>query len=157
MAAGECYRLVTIAATPHRPNRVNYVLRRQPASWRGDSLTCGQSSLPIDDCLAGLEDRGTTRAMDSAVYAASAHQRGVGGIHDGVAGFARDVARTGDDEATLRRQKDSERMRSISHSEVHSARNAGAENGEASRGVSGVTPGDAKFSRTTRMRSYLLV
>jgi hypothetical protein len=56
--------------------------------------------------------------MDSAVNAATAHEGKVRGIHDGIAIFARDVARSGDYEETRRRQRDTERMRSISHGRV---------------------------------------
>ena len=89
------------AAAPDWPDGVNDVLRRQSTCGSSNGLACRKPSLARDDRLAGFENRRAPGAMDGAVHAATAHQGRVRGIHDGVAGFAGDVARTRDDEQAV--------------------------------------------------------
>ena len=101
MATGQGFFFALLAAAPNRPDGVNHVPGSQSPSRSGDCLACGQSPLTGDDGLAGFQNRRTTGAMDGAVDTASAHEGGVRSVHDGVAGFARDVARTLDDEQAV--------------------------------------------------------
>jgi hypothetical protein len=71
--------------------------------------------LPLDDYLAGFQDGWPSSPMNRAVDAASAHQRRVGGVHDGIAGFASNIARAGYRKPSLRSQKHTERLAGNSH------------------------------------------
>src|SRR5271165_83134 len=101
MATGQCFRLVTTAAAPDGADGVDNVFRSETTTRSGNGFARRKASLTLDDRLAGFEDGGTSGAMDSSVYAASAHQRGVGRVNDGVAGFTSDIAGAGDHERPL--------------------------------------------------------
>src|ERR1035438_5422242 len=108
MATGQGFRFALLAAAPNWTDGVNNILRRQAARGSGDGLASRQAPLTRDDGFAGFEDRWPSCAMDSAVNAATTHEGRVRGIHDGIAGFAGDVALSGDDQRTLRRERDTE-------------------------------------------------
>src|SRR5271165_6455577 len=101
MATGQCFRLVTTAAAPDGADSVNYVLRSETTTRSGNGFARRKASLTLDDRLAGFEDGGTSGAMDSSVYAASAHERGVGSVNDDVAGRASVIEGEGHHERPL--------------------------------------------------------
>ena len=98
MAAGKDLGLAMTAARPDRPNRMNDVARRQTACGRGYSLSLRKRSLLGDDLAAMLDDLRPASGVYGAVNAATAHQRRIRGVHNGVNLLACDVGRTGDDE-----------------------------------------------------------
>ncbi len=101
MTTGQCFRLVTISTAPHGTNRVNDIFRGQAASRSSYSFSRLQPALPLDNDLAGFQNGGPSHAMNSAVHAASAHQRGIRCIHDCVTGFTRNVAGSLYDQQTV--------------------------------------------------------
>src|SRR5271165_610073 len=117
MATGQCFRLVTTAAAPDGADGVDNVFRSETTTRSGNGFARRKASLTLDDRLAGFEDGGTSGAMDSSVYAASAHQRRVSGVDDGVTGFASNIAGTGDHERALRgeREEDAQELGGIRH------------------------------------------
>ncbi len=101
MAAGQGFRFSLPAAAPNRADGVNDILGGQSASRGSDSLAGGKASLLRDDGFAGIKNRWASCAMDSAIDAATAHEGGVRGVHDGVASFTGDVARSFYDEEAV--------------------------------------------------------
>jgi hypothetical protein len=101
VAARECLGFVLKPTAPDRTYGVDDVFRGQVSRWGGDCAAGRQTPLAGDDLSAGLQNRGTSGAMDGAVNAASAEEGRVSGIHDGVASDARDVARTLYDEQAV--------------------------------------------------------
>ena len=74
------------------------VARRQSACCRSHGLPLGKRPLLRDNPAAMLLDLRSASGVDRAVNAATAHQRRIGGVHDGIDLFARDVGWTGDDQ-----------------------------------------------------------
>ena len=87
IAGGEQRILVRSAALPHRADRVDDVLRRQPVAARD----LRRAGLAAAERAAFGEQLRPGRAMDRAVDAAAAEQRAVRGVHDRVDGERRDV------------------------------------------------------------------
>ena len=106
MATSQCFGLIVPTAAPHRAHRVDNIFRGETASGSSYSPARRQPALLPDDNLASFEDIGTSCAMDRAVHAASTHKRGVGGVHDGITGFKRNIARATDDKRTFRHDSD---------------------------------------------------
>ncbi|CAM2148074.1 hypothetical protein PT2222_10387 [Paraburkholderia tropica] len=75
------------AAVPDRTNGVNHVFCGKPVAG-GEFGVAGRTAVQR---LALAQQAGAGRAMDRAVHAAAAEQRGVRGVHDGVDGERRDV------------------------------------------------------------------
>src|SRR5437762_528154 len=88
IARREQLRLAAITAAPHRTDRMNHPLRRQPITARHPRLA-GRTS--ADRSAFGEQVR-TSRAVNRAVDSAAAEERGVGGVDDGVEGELGDVA-----------------------------------------------------------------
>ena len=101
MATREGLGFVVKPTAPDRTDGVDDVFRRHSSRWSGNCVACRQSTLAGDDLFAGLQNRGASGAMDGAVNAASAEEGRVGGIHDGVASLAGDVARALYDEQAV--------------------------------------------------------
>ena len=101
------WQLASVSASRCRPplqiwpDRVNHVFCSQPSCGSGNRLARRQPALAGDDCSARLKNRRTSGAMDGAIHTASSHERRVRGIDDGIAGFARDVARALYDEQAV--------------------------------------------------------
>ena len=79
--------LAVAAAVPDRPDGVDHMPRRQPIAL-GD---LGVAGLAAMQRAAFGEQLRTGCAMDRAVDAAAAEQRGIGGVDDGVNAQRRDV------------------------------------------------------------------
>ena len=81
-------RLAVRPAAPDRADGVDHELRRQPEAGR-DLRVAGVASA---EEAAGGDELGTGGAVDGAVDASAAEERGVGGVDDRVDGELRDVA-----------------------------------------------------------------
>lgn len=85
-------RLATLTTAIDRSHGVKHVLRRQTARSRGDRLARAAKS---DDGPYGVEFAHNLRAagaMDGAIHAAAARQRGIGRVDDGVHCHPCDIA-----------------------------------------------------------------
>src|SRR5581483_8663100 len=87
VAVGQQAILAVVAAAPDRPHGVDDDPRGQPEPWRRLRL----SGLAPTEQSAGMDQLGPRGAVDRAVDAASAQQRGIGGVDDRVYGERRDV------------------------------------------------------------------
>ena len=96
IAGGQRRRLARRTAVPHRTDRVDDMERRQPIAARDLGVARGASAKPA---AFGQQFRpGGT--MDGTIDAASAQQRIVGRVDDGIDGERRDI---GDDDFECRR------------------------------------------------------
>ena len=91
-------RFIAMATSPARAHGVYDVARRQSAGRRGHGLSLGKRSLLRDNLAAVLFDLRSACGVYRTVNPAAAHQRRIGGVHNGINLLARDVGRTGDDQ-----------------------------------------------------------
>src|SRR4051812_13341503 len=87
IGTGQELRFARPAASPDRPDGVDDVARGQPTRPRDPRLTGWTTT----KAAALGEEAGTRRPMDGTIYAATAEQAGVGGVHDRVRGDAHDI------------------------------------------------------------------
>ena len=87
VARRQQFVLAFAAAAPHRSDRVDHMLRRQPIA-AGD---LGAAGLAAAECPAFGEQFRSGSAMDRAVDAAATEQRTVRGIDDRIERKRRDV------------------------------------------------------------------
>src|SRR5215831_5812542 len=80
IARGEELGLALAAATPDRADSVNHVSRGEAIAPRDPGL----ASLAATEAATLLQELRPRRAMDGAVHAASAQQRGIGRVDDGM-------------------------------------------------------------------------
>ena len=80
VARGQRQIFTLTTAMPDRTDGMNYIPRRQPVT-SGDF---GVARLAATQRTAFGQQLGTGRAMDCAIHAAAAEQRGIRGVNDGV-------------------------------------------------------------------------
>ena len=85
-----------VAVAKNRPHSVNHVLRAKISSGGNNGVSRRKPTDLADDCPAFFKNDWTSGTMDRAIDAASAEQRRIGCIHDGVACFFRNVSGTDD-------------------------------------------------------------
>lgn len=94
MTARESFGFVVTAITINWADGMDDVFGGKTTASRDDGLAGGKASDFGDDLFALRKDGRTAGAMNGAVDASAAEERGIGGVDDGVGGFARDVGRT---------------------------------------------------------------
>jgi hypothetical protein len=81
------------ATAPHRPDRVDHGLRRQPIAL-GDLRLADAATT---EQAARIEQLRARSAMDRPIHATAAEQRSIGGVDDGVHGEGGDIGLSGMD------------------------------------------------------------
>jgi len=94
MAACQGRSFAAITTAIDRADCMNDVFGGQPSSFGDYRLPGRQAPDLADDFPALGKDRGAPGAMDGTIHSATAKQRRIGGIHDGVGGFFGDVGGT---------------------------------------------------------------
>ncbi len=87
IAGSEQLIFAGVAAMPDRSDGMNHMLGRQPISF-GDLGVAGGTTM---QCAAFGKQFGAGGTMDSAIDAAAAEQRRIGGVDDGVNAQCRDI------------------------------------------------------------------
>jgi hypothetical protein len=96
VAGGECSIFTLAAAVPDRTDSMNHMPRRQPIT-SGDLGVAGAAAV---ERPAFRQQLRSGRAMNGAIHPATAKQRAVGGVDNGIDAQAGDV---GDDDLQPRR------------------------------------------------------
>jgi hypothetical protein len=102
---------------------VDHISRRELAGTSHHRLAGRQAADALNNSPALFQNSRASRAMNRSIHAASAQQRGVGGIHDRVGFLARDVTRSGDNQRPLA-NRNAKHFRTAAHS--HPAETASA-------------------------------
>src|ERR1019366_7829594 len=93
VATGKRFGFVLPASSIDRAYGVNYIFCGQSSTSGDDGFAGGESAglHSCHDALALLEDRGAACTVNRSIDAASAEQRGVGGVDDGLGRLLSDV------------------------------------------------------------------
>src|SRR6185437_3159743 len=81
-----------MTAVPHRPYGMDDIFGGQVTTGGDHGFADSAAALFGADRTASLQDHRTAGTMDGAIHTATAEQRGIGSIDDGVDGLFRDVA-----------------------------------------------------------------
>jgi len=91
MAAGENFSLAAFAVAVDRADGVDDEFCGKASGGGDDGFAGSEAADFCHDGFALGEDRWTAGAMNGAVDASAAEERGVGSVHDGVGSFLGDV------------------------------------------------------------------
>jgi len=92
ISVGEQGFFLVFSILPDGPDGMDDVFRRQLAAGGDDGFAGGAATLAVADGAAFFEDGRAAGAVDGAVDAATAEQRAVGRVDDGVGWHFCDVA-----------------------------------------------------------------